>query len=396
MPQIPVRVDPVYLRDVLFRLIAIDSRNPILTPEAPGEKVIGEFIHAELTRLGYHDVTFQATEDPNRPNVVAVIPGLSPSTTPSLMLNGHMDTVSVEGMTAPFTAWEQAGQVYGRGSQDMKGSLAVMLGIAAGLKQSGVSPPGDVILAFVADEEANSLGTEALVKEYVCDQSLVLEPTDLKAAIAHRGFAWYTVQSRGKAAHGSRYQEGIDAIGNMGQLLHSLQQLSAELITRQGSPLVGPPSMHLSTIKGGTEVSVYPAYCEMTLERRTTPDEDMAEVTQEIQKLVDTANRQLESPYLHLDTGLVRPSFQTVLPSPLLDRLATAFENALGLTLETTGAPYWTDAALLAEAGSDCLLIGPTGFGLHSLEEWVDLESMNQLSQVLLAAILIPAGTSQN
>lgn len=393
MKTLPVAVDAGYLRDVLFRLIAIDSRNPILTPEAPGEKAIGEFIHAELHRLGL-DVKFQATADPDRPNVVAVIPGTARDTTPSLMLNGHMDTVSVEGMTAPFTPWEQEGQIYGRGSQDMKGSLAVMLGIAACLAQAQVSPPGDLMLAFVSDEEADSIGTEALVQEYVCDQALVLEPTGMQAAIAHRGFAWYTIYSQGKAAHGSRYQEGIDAIGNMGSLLHALQQLSLELVSRPGSPLVGPPSMHISTIQGGTEISVYPAHCEMRLERRTTPDEDFATVTQEIQSLVDAANQELGVTRLRLESGLTRPAFQTALPSPLLERLTKAYEDTLGVPLETAGAPYWTDAALLAAAGSDCLLIGPLGFGLHSIEEWIDLQSLIRLGEVLVATILHPTALS--
>ncbi len=391
MQPLPTAVDVGYMRDVLLRLIAIDSRNPVLTPGAPGEKAIGEFIHAELGRLGL-DVRFQATADPDRPNVVATIPGTARDTTPSLMLNGHMDTVSVEGMTTPFTPWEQAGQIYGRGSQDMKGSLAVMMGIAACLKQTGTVPPGDLVLAFVTDEEANSIGTEALVQEYVCDQTLVLEPTGLQAAIAHRGFVWYTIHSEGRAAHGSRYEDGVDAIGNLGLLLRSLQLLAAELVTRPGSPLVGPPSMHISTIQGGTEISVYPAHCEVTLERRVTPDEDMAAVTGEIQNLVDVANRDLGVARLSLETGLIRTGFQTALPSPLLERLTAAFAATLDRPLETVGAPYWTDAALLATAGSDCLLIGPLGFGLHSLEEWIDLDSMVQLSQVLLATILNPTG----
>ncbi len=394
MSSCSVALDSGYVRNVLFRLIAIDSRNPILMPGAPGEKAIGEFIHAELQRLGL-DVTFQATADPTRPNVVAVVPGTARSTTPSLMLNGHMDTVSVEGMAAPFTPWEQAGQVYGRGSQDMKGSLAVMLGIAACLQQEQVAPPGDLVLAFVTDEEADSIGTEALVQEYTCDQALVLEPTGMKAAIAHRGFAWYTIRSQGTAAHGSRYQEGIDAIGNLGSLLHALHRLAHELTSRPGSPLVGPPSMHMSTIQGGTEFSVYPAQCTMTLERRTTPGEDMVTVTEEIQTLVDAANQRLGSSLLSLETGLVRPSFQTILPSPLLERLSVAYEHTLGTPLETVGAPYWTDAALLAAAGADSLLIGPLGFGLHAIEEWIDLDSVIQLGQVLLATILNPAVHSE-
>lgn len=385
-----ITVDPAYVREQLCRLIALDSRNPILSPGGTGERAVAEYIHAELGRLGL-DAVLQATADPERPNVVATLPGTQSDSTPSLMLNGHMDTVNVEGMTSPFTPWERHGRVYGRGSQDMKGSLAVMLGIAACLQKAGLSPPGDLVLAFVADEEGDSIGSQALVQEYVCDQALVLEPTELHAAIAHRGFAWYTIHSEGKAAHGSRHQDGIDAIGNLGPLLHALHRLAAELLARPSSGLAGQPSLHASTIQGGTEFSVYPARCTLTLERRTAEDESIGQVTREIQALVDEANRELGSSFLSLELVLERKPFQTPADGALLPRLAAAYCRTMGQPLQSRGAPYWTDAAILAAAGFDCVLIGPTGFGLHTAEEWVDLDSLHQLGSIVLDTILHPA-----
>lgn len=390
MPQSSSAIPRAYIRELLFRLIAIDSRNPILNPEAPGEKRLSDFIAAELSQAGV-EVRLQATSDPERPNVIARIPGAS-SDAPSLMLNGHMDTVSTDGMASPFTPWEQQGLVYGRGSQDMKGSLAVMMAIAVHLVQHKLTPPGDLLFAFVSDEEADSIGTEALVKakEYICSQTLVLEPTELRAAIAHRGFAWYTVHSQGKAAHGSRYEEGVDAIGNLGSFLSSLHQLAQDLVQRPGSPLVGPPSLHASTIQGGTELSVYPAECVLTLERRTTPEETLEEIEGEIQGLVDRANLELGQPSLTLERGLARPGFKSPRPSAMLSRLDRAYRSTEGEKIQTMGAPFWTDAALLAAAGSDCVLFGPLGFGLHTHEEWVDLESLHRLSAILLSTIFNP------
>ncbi len=381
-------IDSSYVRDQLFRLISIDSRNPTLTPGAPGETEIGDYVFAELQRLGV-DVQYQETAAPHRRNVVARLVGKQPGTLPSLMLNGHMDTVNVEGMEAPFTPWEQHGLVYGRGSQDMKGSLAVMLGLAACIVQANERPLRDVTLAFVVDEEGDSLGTEALVKEFLPAEAVVLEPTDLQAAVAHRGFVWYRIVSEGRAAHGSRFEEGVDAIANLGSFLQALQHLAQELIERPARSLAGPPSLHASTITGGTELSVYPAQCELTVERRTAPEESVAAVTAEIQALIDRANRELGTDSISLRTLQIRNAFQARRDSPLAARIAAAraTRNLAGAEISV---PFWTDAAILVEAGSDCVVLGPQGFGLHSAEEWVSLESLDTLGRLLLDMIWSP------
>ena len=378
-------IDPGYVRDQLFRLISIDSRNPTLTPGAPGEAEIGNYIFAELQRLDV-DVQFQETGVPGRRNVIARLVGNAPGDLPSLMLNGHLDTVNVEGMEAPFTPWEQHGLVYGRGSQDMKGSLAVMLGIAACMAQSPERPPRDVTMAFVVDEEGDSIGTEALAREFLSAESIVLEPTDLQPAVAHRGFVWYQIFSEGRAAHGSRFEEGVDAIANLGPFLQGLQRLAQALVKRPAQSLAGPPSLHASTITGGTELSVYPAQCELTVERRTAPEENVTEVTQEIQALVDQANRDAGTAAISLRTLQIRNSFQAQPDSPLAARIAAAraTQNLDGTEISV---PFWTDAAILAEAGSDCVVLGPQGFGLHSAEEWVSLESLDNLGRLLLDII---------
>ncbi len=378
-------IDSDYVRDQLFRLISIDSRNPTLTSDAPGETEIGHYVFSELQRLGV-DVQFQETAAPARHNVIARLEGNAPGSLPSLMLNGHLDTVNVEGMEAPFTPWEQHGLVYGRGSQDMKGSLAVMLGLAASLTQSQERPARDLTLAFVVDEEGDSIGTEALVKEFLSAEAIILEPTDLQTAVAHRGFAWYQIVSQGRAAHGSRFEEGVDAIANLGPLLQGLQHLARELIKRPAQSLAGPPSLHASTIAGGTELSVYPAQCTLTVERRIAPTENVVTVTQEIQALVDLANDPLETEAISLRTLQIRNPFQARPDSPLAARIAAA-RAAQNLASPEIGAPFWTDAAILAEAGSDCAVLGPQGFGLHSAEEWVSLESLDMLGRILLDCI---------
>ena len=378
-------LDRDFLREVLFRLIAIDSRNPTLTPDAPGEDDLANFIMSELARMGL-EPSRQETTQPNRPNVVATLPGQQAGT-PSLMLLAHMDTVGVEGMSAPFLPWEQHGQVYGRGAQDMKGSIAAMLTVADALVQAGRGPAGDLTLAFVSDEEADSIGAQRLVEDPVAEQTLVLEPTGMEIAVAHRGFAWYTVTAEGRAAHGSRWQEGIDAISCMGVFLAALHQHAAELVARPASTAAGPPSIHASTIEGGTAISIYPAQCTVRVERRTAPGEAIADVTGELRDLVGAANRQLGAERLSLSLDLMREPFESRADGALLGRLCAAASSAIGVEPGVVGAPYWTDAAILAAAGSDCVIFGPLGYGLHTTEEWVDLSSVHQTAEVLIDLI---------
>src|ERR1019366_8063909 len=131
---------------------------------------------------------------PHRPNVVGVLDGKAPGRT--LMFCGHIDTVGVEGMKAPFTPAMRDGRLYGRGSQDMKGGVAAMIGAAHKLVLAGGLKAGKLVIAAVADEEHASLGARELVKEWQADGAVIPEPTDLQIGVAHRGFSWIKVSTQ--------------------------------------------------------------------------------------------------------------------------------------------------------------------------------------------------------
>jgi acetylornithine deacetylase len=299
------------------------------------------------------------------------------------MYNAHMDTVGVEGMPAPFSGEVRDGKLYGRGSQDMKASLAAMLAAARALVDSGIRLKGDLLIAGVADEEYASIGTDDLVKHYHPDAAIVTEPTDLALGRAHRGFIWYEVHTTGRAAHGSRFDEGIDAIMHMGRFLASLDQLERELRQRAPHPLTGPPSLHASIIQGGTEPSIYPADCQLDIERRTIPGETVAGATQELQQIIDRLGQEDQSFTASLRPTMWRAPFEIESSAEIAQVLERAMSRNLSGPPRHIGATFWTDAAILAEAGIPTALIGPLGAGLHSAEEWVDLPST-----VLLASIL--------
>ena len=378
-------IDEQFLQQTLIDLVQINSVNPSLTPEGAGETEIAHYVADVLTRLGLAVTTYELA--PDRWNVIGHWPGRGQGH--SLLWNAHLDTVGVEGMVEPFAATIRNGRLYGRGSQDMKGSLAAMLAAIKGLIDGGVSLAGDVWLTAVADEEYTSIGTADLVKRVTADAAIVTEPTDLTLCRAHRGFIWYEVETIGRAAHGSRYQEGIDANIRMGRFLAELDQLEQQLRQRPPHPLVGPPSLHAALLKGGTEISKYAARCQLKLERRTNPGEEEAGITQELQAIVDglaATDPTFEATVLPF---FRRQPFEVEADADIVKVVETAMTSRLGQPPRHTGQTFWTDAALLAEAGMETVLIGPTGAGLHSVEEWVDLQSVLDLAYILAESATI-------
>jgi acetylornithine deacetylase len=286
-------------------------------------------------------------------------------------------------MAAPFAAEVRDGKLYGRGSQDMKGSLAAMLAAVKALNDGGVPLAGELILTAAADEEHSSIGTEDIVRRYHADAAIVTEPTDLALCRAHRGFMWFDIETTGRAAHGSRYNEGVDAILHMGRMLAELDKLEQELRARPPHPLAGPPSMHASRIEGGTELSVYPARCRLQLERRTIPGETPDQVTDELQAIAERLMATDPAVRVAVLLGLVRQPFAVDADAPIVQALEQAATRRMGRAPAQIGASFWTDAALLAEAGIPTAIFGPSGQGLHSAEEWVDLASVVDVTHIL-------------
>jgi len=364
------------MRDLLRELIAIDSVNPSLVPGGAGETAIATFIADTLRTMGIDAVLQDAA--PGRPNVIAVIEGRRRG--PSLMLCGHSDTVGVDGMSAPFTPVERDGRMYGRGSQDMKGGVAAILGAARTIAEKGLDA-GSVIVAIVADEEYASIGAEALVKEWGADAAVVTEPTDLTIAVGHKGFEWVEVTTEGVAAHGSRPQEGVDAIAHMGRVLSRIERLQQALSTKP-HPLLGPPSVHASLISGGRELSSYPDRCTLQLERRTVDGEAPEIALVETQKILDALRA--EDPKFGASARFLfgRRPYVTP-PEHPLPRLT---REALGSRQSTTGAmTFWTDAAILGAAGTPSIVFGPGGAGLHSVEEYVRIDEVEVCRDALVA-----------
>ena len=369
--------DPVIA--LLRELVAIDSVNPTLVPGARGEAEIARRLADELRASGLEvEITDAA---PGRPNVVGVLHGRTRGR--SLMLCGHTDTVGVAGMSRPFDPEIRDGKLFGRGSQDMKGGVAAMVGAARQIAEKGGLERGRLIVAAVADEEHSSLGADALVKTWRADAAVVTEPTGLDVAVAHKGFQWIAVETRGRAAHGSRPRDGRDAIMRMGRVLSRLEHLERRLRDGASHHLLGTASLHASIIDGGEELSSYPAKASLQFERRTLPGESADVGLNEVLSILDQLRR--EDAEFEADAQLLfgRDAYEIDPSSALPDALVQS-ASAAGCAAKRVGMTFWTDAAILGAAGTPTVLFGPGGAGLHSIEEYVFVEDVCRCRDALV------------
>jgi acetylornithine deacetylase len=374
------KIDQPYTLHILKELVKINSINPQLSPGGKGEAEISAFIADELRKMGLTVTLYEIAA--GRFNVVGILKGNGKGR--SLLLNAHMDTVGVDGMiNDPFGAEIRDGKLFGRGAQDMKGSLAAMLGALKAFTDRNERLAGDLLFTAVADEEHASIGSDDLIKHVTADAAIVTEPTNLTLCRAHRGFIWFDVETFGRAAHGSRYQDGIDANMRMGRFLAKLDLLEKELRQRSPHELVGPPSLHAARIQGGSEVSIYAAHCLLQIERRTVPGETVSEATSEFQAIIDQLAAEDETFQGQVTPAFYRSPFEIQKDSQIVNCLAGVLETYHGTPTKHTGQSFWTDAAILSDAGIETVLIGPTGGGLHSEEEWVEIQSVYDLASIL-------------
>ncbi|MCC7195728.1 MAG: ArgE/DapE family deacylase [Gemmatimonadaceae bacterium] len=367
-------------------LVAIDSRNPSLAAVGPGEGACARFLERVLHDWGFR-VELQHVA-PGRPNVLARI---GDTGGPSLLLNGHLDTVGTEGMVhEPWDPVARDGRIYGRGSADMKAGIAAMC--AAAWRAAHSTPGGlrgEVIVTAVVDEESHSIGTKAVVDGGVrADAAIVAEPTRLAVCTAHKGFAWADLTVHGTSAHGSRYDTGVDAITLAAMVIVELDAWQQRELTQRAHPLLGRPSLHASMIAGGTELSTYPGECAVQLERRTIPGEAAAGFGAEIEGAVARVRA------LHPElSATVTPGFSQppneVPAAHAIAQCVVAALTARGRPAPIEGLSCWTDAAILSAAGIPAICFGPGDIcAAHSSEESVSIAEIEEASAVLESAII--------
>jgi len=359
-------------------LVSIPSVNPTLEPGGAGEGHIAEVCAELLQGWGFSVETPEVA--PGRPNVVARLEGTGGHT---LLLNGHLDTVGVAGMSIhPFAAQIQGSRLMGRGACDMKGGVAALLAAGARLARSGPRP--DLLVVLTADEEHASLGMGAFVREPCpADLAVVCEPTELSVMPAHKGFVWVTASFTGRAAHGSLPEEGVDAIRHAARYIAALDRYESDLAARGRHHLLGYGSIHAGTIHGGTAPSVYPDRCEVQLECRTMPGTSPEGVLAELQSLLEAVRAEAPTLRAELEVTLARPGTEVPEDSPLVRGLLGACQ-AHGLPPRVRGMTAWVDAAFLNEAGVPAVCFGPGATAqAHTADEWIETSEIATCADVL-------------
>jgi len=372
------------LNTLLADMIRINSVNPDLSPDGAGEGELAQYI-AKWGEANGLEVIVQSVQD-ERANVVLIARGTGGGKT--LMLNAHTDTVGVSEMDDPFNPIIKDGRIYGRGSYDMKSGLCACMLALKQAKELTLS--GDVILSAVLDEEYASIGTQAIIDEWErwsADAVIIAEPTELDIAIAHKGFVWLEIEVFGKSAHGSRPHLGVDAIAKMGKVLVAIEELDLSLRANPTHDLLGSGSVHASLISGGENISMYPAYCKLTIERRTIPGETSESVQAEIQAILDDIAQSDPDFKASVKVTLAQDSFGIERDEPIVKLLHEKASEHLKRDVPFIGITFWMDSALFAGHGIPTVVLGPHGEGAHAKVEWVDLASVQDCVDIYTTVI---------
>ena len=358
------------LSDLLRRLIRIDSCNPP-GREGPVAELLGEWLQAaglevELDRFAE-----------GRANMVARWRGSGGE--PALLLNGHLDTVPVQREQwrhDPHAAIVEGDVLHGRGSVDMKGGGAAMAMACAALARSGVRLKRDLIFAGTAGEEVDCCGAQRLAERGLgpVGALVVGEPTRLQVVTAHKGALWLEIATAGRAAHGSMPDQGRNAISGMGRIIERLQTYQPD---HRPHPLLGPPTVNLGTIEGGTKVNVVADRCVLTADLRSVPGQDHADLLREVRGLAGAGAAEA-GVTAQVRVIADRPPIDTPEREPLVGTALEVAGQVLGGSPEPRGVSYFSDASVLTPAlGVPTLIFGPGDERLaHQVDEHTTLSAV--------------------
>jgi acetylornithine deacetylase len=372
--------------ELLRSLVRIPSINPMGRPASSPhhyEHAVTAFLDTLLRPLA--EVRRQPIA-PLRENVVATFTPAHPSGT--LVLEVHQDTVPVEGMTIdPFAAEVRDGRLYGRGACDVKGGMASMLSAFLRLCREKPARSARVVLACTADEEFTFLGVQRLAQDDLRGGvpgpigAVVAEPTGLEIVDAHKGVARWVLATRGTACHSSRPDRGVNAIYRMARLLTASERYAAELAASPPAPRLGPPTLSVGTVTGGTSVNIVPDHCQAEVDRRLIPGEDPlaapGQLAAYLRAHVPEVPFEVSEPYLYC------PPLDNALSAELTARLGSAIDAVRGRH-EVQAVPYGTDASTLARAGIPSVVFGPGDIAqAHTKDEWIELAQVEAAAEVL-------------
>ncbi len=367
--------DSVFLqtKELLKQLIEI----PSVTGQ---EKAIAEFIAGKLHEFGMDDARLQPVQE-NRYNVVGRFTGGKPGRT--ILLTGHMDVVSPgEGWTKePFKACEEDGRIYGRGANDMKAGLAIIMECVRLAAMHREEFCGSLELALLCDEEAYSEGAAAFVKSGVrADFGLSAEPEFEMIEIGAVGKCLISVLVEGRACHAASPQCGISAIEEAAGFIAGLRTLKPPAHDK----IPAQPYVVLRAKAGADEYSlVVPDRCELLINKHTVPGESAEDAIAMLQQLVDEL--QLQAKFTFALAPPFYPPFAVAEDNEDVVRLQNIIRSVTGKHTRTGYGDGVCDSnCLVPQLEIPTVCYGPAGGNMHAADEWVDLGQLKTVLQVYL------------
>ena len=363
---------------LLSDLIALPSVNPAFLPPhdaTGGEHLVAEYL-AHCGRRAALDVEFQSVAV-KRNNVLIRLTPIG-AIRHRVVFAPHMDTVGVSSATQ-FKPTRKRGRLHGRGACDTKGSVAAMLSAIIKVSRMRDRPRNtEIILAALVDEEAGQGGSRHLARSGLnADLAIVGEPTELRVVTAHKGDLWLELSTRGRAAHGARPELGINAVHGMAKVVDLLETKYAAQLRRRRHRLLGPATINVGMIHGGTQPNIVPDRCSIRIDRRTIPGEKDPQVKREIVRFIRQHGMKVEL----VDTKAEEPApaLETSIGHPVLQRFLKAAEQK-----KPAGVDFFTDAGVLSAAGIPSVVFGPGNIAqAHTVDEWVEIKQLEKGARLL-------------
>ncbi len=353
-----------YAYELLGRMVAENTGNP------PGnERRLAEMLAAELRNTGA-EVSVQEVAE-GRANLIARIKGTGRG--PVLVLTGHLDTVAPgEGWTRdPFQMVRAEGRLIGRGVTDMKGGIAAQVAAVRRLADTGGIGCGELILCYVADEESRSLGLrKALETLGHVDFAVIGEPTELKAAVCHKGVTRMRVTITGKGGHAARPWSAVDPIEDIPAVLEAAAAINRRLEEKK-HPLLGCGTLTVTAVHAGSKGNQIPSCCDMKLDRRLLPGETAQDAWEELaaqltQRFAGRPSAVALTPYLTTGSGSVSQD------SPVVQAVLETCRALFG-TGEITAFDGCCEQTFWEAAGVDAVVFGPGSLDqAHTADEWME------------------------
>lgn len=364
------------------RLVRIDSCNP------PGREAAVARVLAEVAGRAGLAVHLDEVE-PERANVTIRLPG-SRADRRTLLYCGHLDTVTVgaSGWTRdPLSGDVVDGELWGRGSVDMKGGLAAMLCGLIAASRSRARLGCDVVFAAVVGEEVDCVGSRHYLSAGGMNDvtwMVIGEPTDLQVVIAHKGCTRLRVTVRGVAAHASRPELGVNAIIGMATLLPELASID---VSGPLHPLLSNSTSAPTIVNGGSAVNAIPDSCAVDFDIRTVPGQRASDLVARFKAVLATAAR--DDPTLDTTVELFydRAPVSTDGGDDLVTAVRDVATSVLGHSPEVTGVSYFTDASVLQPpTGVPTVVFGPGDITqMHQTDERIDVEKLVDATRVFAA-----------